>query len=813
MFFVFNIIEKIKKQLYYYKRFSQLSYALADEYKNFIAPEEQNNPLVMHRREDDEPRPRRRSHRRTRPLSSLDRPRKLRTKPPSSPDVPMGLETNVSRKKLRSFKEDSNNRIRKLNNRIREENPFGTLSRNKQALEDIEKQLQNDDESLSHFLSYRNTSGTSKAEAEAYLKSSEKITDGQGIFSRNLQIIAVIIFLIMLLVFAAGNYLNKKNPISPLLQGPDKPFTINFLDKNNTKFLSLTNQTENNIKIEDVSPVLFDALLALHGVLEIKYGDNPVKTKDGNLVTLDEAAVDTTSQDVGEKKKVSSSDCLLYSNLKQFDRSSCKYSYNNFLINNFASATENDNSFVSKIINSSDWLKNYLLEDWVKDNVDVSTFLNIYFNYVYYGYNSLGLHATVLKLFSVPANSLEPYQAIIIIKSIYDNNKDLYPKDEITYENIIDIMIKNGALSASDKPIILEQIKNFQAPVIQTTILNYFDYMFEEAYKYFRSVPVADVKSTFVTSLQNTAINSAVTQMKLKNIPNASVIISNKGDIATSFTISLNEEGKPVFYKEYPKIYVYNAIKPILYLSLFENKKDTVSVLLENKYQNLIFSKSRSLKFKSENGTSSGTPAASNTNAANASPETDTKANKIPIELLTKTNLDIVPANIRALFADRLYSIEKQYILSLNPEDYKATFKKLGINAEFETLDDLFNGNVGINLLDLSKFYDAISQNGIMHEYRVIELINTDVKFAETNYDISINPQFISVLNSLFLGKLENRSSRVTYNTIVDYNSAFAISPDYSISVWLGDMNNPSQVKDYTENVQAIMLELAAILQ
>ena len=505
--------------------------------------------------------------------------------------------------------------------------------------------------------------------------------------------------------------------------------------------------------------------------------------------------------------------CVVYTNSDEFGRYSCRYSYTNFLLNNFL-AEQEEQSFVTKIINLSTTFRNYLLVSWIEGNINANKFLEIYFHYMYFGNRAMGVSAATEKYFGVSPDQLTLSQSIYLVLQIYNHNKGYYPNYVITANDILKQFALNGIINETDVSDLEEDFNNIKITEEQISFLLYLEDIFLEGSKYFAKTNKVNVNATFIAAIQNSSITLATQQMKKYAIPAASVVMIKETDIVSAFTMTL-KDNKPYFKSEYPMVKGYNIVKPFVYMSLIENNKDVSTVLLDSKYQQLIFNIDRLNKFGSDPDIINNliektkmTGSSSKNLAMLQNPQ------NIKIEMLTKSDLDVAPEEIRKLFAVRLRSLESSFLTSITIDQYKSTFKKYGLTLEADSLDELFSSERQMTFYELVRIYNALSQGGNFYKFRTITSINKDLFAPDTKKSGALNYTFANILKSIFFTQFESKTSKNKANMLIDYNVGVIFNDHYTVLVWFGDLDNPdAPLRDYTVPLEELITTLASSLQ
>ncbi len=697
------------------------------------------------------------------------------------------------------------------------------------------------------------------------------------IFSFRLILLALVVLVILVFVGIIAEFLNQLNPINSLLKLTESNFSINIYDAKNVRLIKYSSETEEQIPIDKSSPILFEAIVALHGALEKKVnpqavemnttktkqfsdiknrletGDTPsavskinfqdkiatsnidssfdlkkhiqyianteniteesnelLKNLTDNLsdnldnsnikenFTLDKSIIGDLTTDIAEttkkidtissieddyskitqrfKRYFSGTVCPIYTSLKDFSNYDCMYSYPNFILNNLSPNHEEVNNWVTRIINSSKVLKNYLLLDWIKRNVDLPKFFTMYFNSLSYGTYIIGLNSAADKFFHTSISDLSISQSVFLAKLIYDNNKNIYPNDvEITYLDIYERLVKNGIINLEDIDTLLHDTLSYDMSKERLHNVKYLSTLFNEGYKYYHKSNEVNIKTTFDNSIQNSSSQILFNSLKQSGYHNASIMILKKNKTIASYTMGINKKEEPVFLPDEPYVYTFTGIKPLIYLAALNSKSDISKILLESKYQSLIDTYTRRLSFYSTHKEFS----------------SNSGDNGINLSALTLTDLDVAPPKLRNLFAKELYNLERKYLRTIPITDYRITFKKLGISTSGMTsLSTLLDTKSDFKFTDLVRAYSAFQteDNAILNPV-FISQINDTIYEDKEPIIAKINPYYIKLVKNLMLNKFKTLSNNKVIYTLYDNDTAYAFYDDYTIGIWIGNLS------------------------
>lgn len=650
----------------------------------------------------------------------------------------------------------------------------------------------------------KKSSEVSSDPMDIYLRAS--VSSGQeGIVSNKLKGIVFGFVSIILVFFGIASYLNSQNPIIDLLRETNKPFAVNMIDENYIKYFSSV--TKNYTKRDYIMPKpLKNSLLALHHAIQ---DSNP------------------------------SLKCPLHlKKAEYFKDYACETSYQYFLLNvmlgeNSALA---DTGIISSIINSNQGLKEYLLLSWMKSNMSDNDFYNLYFSNTYYGNAIVGAHTAADYYFQKTPEQLDLAESIFLIYKIYTTNKSLYtPNPDINYDTILESFIKLDFIVPSDIEDIKYLISQIQEKQISNSFMRYIEEDFLEAYKLFRKQTVVTLKNTFLLALQNSLIKITSMELEKNNIPNASVLVVKNNNIFASFTLGLdkdkNGKTKPVFFSTFPYVKTYSAIKPFLYLTLLENQIDISTVLINARYQNLIFTYNLYKNYQNEDSRlqmqdiapetpvsdapsdPTQTQVISNTNNQVAIKNTATPVTNISI--LSNTNLDRAPDSVRKYFASQLNDLEQSFMLKLEANKYMAGLRKYDLDMQnIQTTEDIIDHKGILSLEKIFYAYSVFLNYGEIKSLRHINLINQKNFPFESKTLGTYNKEMINILKGLYFNKLEFANSKSRLYYVLDVNFGVVFSDEYLAIFWFGDFNNPDVADaNYVSSLQVILKSLGDLLR
>jgi membrane peptidoglycan carboxypeptidase len=405
----------------------------------------------------------------------------------------------------------------------------------------------------------------------------------------------------------------------------------------------------------------------------------------------------------------------------------------------------------------------------------------------------------------IAPDTMDVPHALFMIKLLYDNNKNYYPEHEIKVENILDMMIANGYVPENLREDVLAEYKKVKAnaKLPRTSFSIYLDRLFLAGYDHFPESYDITVKSTFSNSLQNTLSSMLADQLKRNNIPEGSAIVIQNNQLIVGLTITL-VDGRMYYENSYPNAFAYNSIKPFMYLTLLDNRKDVPSQLLSFDKQNLIFSNKRIEQFIK--------PVINpNLVITEDSPKMTVKE----LETIESQNLAIMPSGIRKLLAEKLSYLENNFFAEVPAKNYEAMLNRLRITP-YEVpvaMPDLLSGDIRVNLFDLARAYTAFQAEPTIVNSGIIDTING---VAEEQYKaqelLSIRKTFTNLLKNIYFNTISTPNGQQFY-IMIDFQTAIIFNNDYVVALWLGDLSGDKKFKDTTENLEILVRNVLNLLQ
>jgi hypothetical protein len=640
---------------------------------------------------------------------------------------------------------------------------------------------------------------------DIYLRANSS-SGNEGIVSNKLKGVVFGVVSIILIFFGIASYLNSQNPIIDLLREANKPFAVNMIDENYIKYFNST--TKNYTKRDYKMPqTLKNAALGLHYNLQ---------------------------------KLIPNEKCPVYlKKIDYFKDYACEMSYQYFILNIMLGENSNlaDRSFISTIINSNQALKEYLLLSWMKSNMNDDDFYNLFFSNSYYGNAVVGAHTASDYYFKKEPEDLDLAESIFLIYKVYNQNASFYtPNPDVTYDSILESLIEIDIISSEDIPELKDSLSQIQDKQVVNSFMRYIEEDFLEAYKLFRTNTVVTIKTTFLLALQNALIKITTIELEKHNIPNASFLIIKNNDIFSSFTLGLEKDdkgkSKPLFYPTFPDVKTYSAIKPFLFLTLLENKVDISTVLINFKYQNLIFTYNLYTTYQNEESKlqtqenlsqkdepteplelSQGSQVVTSTNGKISIKKDEGGVSNINI--LSNTNLDEAPDSIRKYFVAQLNDLEKSFMLRLEANKYKAGLKKYDLDIKnIETTQDLIDRKGILSLEKIFYAYTSFLNYGEMRNSRHINIINQEPFPFESQILGTYNKDMINLLKGLYFNKIEFKNSKSILYYVLDVNFGVLFSDEYLAIFWFGDFNNPDVADvNYMSSLQVMLKALTDLLR
>lgn len=639
------------------------------------------------------------------------------------------------------------------------------------------------------------------------------------VFPMPYKILIMLILIVLTVGTGLGYYYNSSNPLTRLVAAVKKDYSINIIDKNNIKVFGLISKslvgytsTKDGIVKEDVPNVLVDSVIALHGILDEKKAFKPaVVSQVGQEFLKNETFGFIKNATYSQDSKTVSIECVGgLSDEEKFFNPKCRFSTYNFLIeyllpNYVSSDYSTFDLTINKLVHLSNKLTNRLLGEWVAKNLTFDDFLEIYFNRLYYGNSIINLQFASQVLFK--KNNIQDLtlaESIVLIKQIYDNNKNIYSDVKITSKDILDRLLKSKTITQTTYDTELASLESIEVSSIMNAYIMNLDGLIELGYKESLNRQKSDVYTTYDGPLINATVKTIVNTLADNKIPNASLLITKNNQIVSGYTVSyapiVDEKGNkdllPLFYKEYPTIPLYQSLKPFVYSSIKNANIDVPTLLLDKKYQNLIFS--YRLARKSYNRTDyKGT--------TTLSAET--------LQVLNSGNLDLIPNDLKALFSRQLADSEYDLISFVSKNIYTDTFNKFFPNSKTEIdANSIANGLFTLNLYDSHLGFEALFKNGeVVNPYYLVAVNDKRIE-SNTSVVSNVDNQLQETLKLVFFDKYTDRDNVVYF--VADYNMIFAyIEPaGYAISIWLGDINDPAKRNNYVATLNKLVKEVVALV-
>ncbi len=735
------------------------------------------------------------------------------------------------------------------------------------------------------------TLGLDDAEREVYISALSKQVEGKGIVNPQLKAIGIVILAMLLLIFLIGTFLNKNNPIIPLIQSINKPLVIKIVDQSNTKIFEVKRLPQGTLSEQNISRNLENTFLALQGLNELLYQKTKQLAAEQNVdvseIVLDRDKITQIIEDYAfymespyeedgvipqkgiftsivdfilfmpnwfmglfsddyslsgevienkvevvnpfnanplegnepinsepEEAVITNRDfvinnCKIFIVPSDVSDSNCEFSSVNIIMNKlYTPATE------GWLVNYINPIKAYLLTNWLKKKVSLRDFFALFFNITYFGNYQIGIKSSYSQYFKkTTLESIDIPRALFMMKNLYDNNKNFYPNYDITNEHILDMMIANGYVPEDKKEAILTRVNNIVVNVEppKSPFAVHLNELFLSGYSYFPEYYDISVQTTLSSKLQSVVSGVIVDKLKGFNIPAGSVIALNKNRLVVALSIKIID-GKVNYLDKYPKGYVYNSVKPFLYLTLLENKKDASALLLNNRYQNLIFSNKRlehaNLTAKEYSADNDPTFAGIET--------TEEKVRQILEELnfLKDDNVDDIPNGLKKSFADRLNYLEGEFFSELTEKDYYALFNRLGLvkYAEDFNLNSLYDGKLKVELVDLAKAYSIFINDGNMLNSKLIDNVNGIPQLLSQEKILSVRTTYTNLLKDIYFNTIISKHGKEFY-IMIDFQTAVVFNDEYIGIIWLGDFEGDENYKDTTLALEHLVKDLINMLK
>jgi hypothetical protein len=311
----------------------------------------------------------------------------------------------------------------------------------------------------------------------------------------------------------------------------------------------------------------------------------------------------------------------------------------------------------------------------------------------------------------------------------------------------------------------------------------YLDNLISLAYEKSANRQTTYVVSTFNGSVINNSLLLLNNLLLTNKIPSASLIVFKNNEIIAGYSYSLEmEKQNRLFENFYPKVKPYSSLKPFNYLAMVNNNLTIPTLLLESKYQNLMFTSKSGQK--------------------NILNNTNSTVNYSVLDAITNTNLDVIPKELRDLFAKQLISLEYDLFTNVDLETYMKSFNILFNDNNPYTSEDIAKNNFETSLLDLTRAYNALTNRGNIFNLRYLTFINDTPYAFDTRVQKQINTEFAEVLEAVYFKKINSGGNDYFY--IIDFNTAFVYSPStgYTVGLWLGDLSNQDKVNNYSKYLE-----------
>ncbi|MCL2567410.1 MAG: hypothetical protein FWE18_04885 [Alphaproteobacteria bacterium] len=492
--------------------------------------------------------------------------------------------------------------------------------------------------------------------------------------------------------------------------------------------------------------------------------------------------------------------CKIFKGPEDMASPNCEFSSINIIMTKFYQP--DTTGFVARYINP---IKNYLLVNWLKEKVSLGNFFELLLNVTYFSNYQIGMKASFINYFEkVDPNTMDVPHALFMLKLLYDNNKKYYPNYEITVENILDMMIANDYVPEDLRENILDEYKkaSSNAKIPRTSFSIYLDSLFLSGYEHFPESYDITVKTTFSNALQNALSSLLGEQLRRNNIPEGSAIVIQNNQLLVGLTTTM-VDGKLYFKNTYPETFVYNSLKPWMYLTLLDNKKDVPTQILDSNYQNLIFSNKRIEQF---------VPPIVNPNLTFNT--TEVKMTVSELQTIESKDLAVMPSGIRKMLAEKLTYLENNFFSALTAKEFEDMFNRLRITPTAPiAMPDLLNGDVRVNFFDITRSYTAFQAEPSIIETQIIDNING---INESKYDmktlITLRRTYTELLKNVYFNTITTNRGN-TFFIMMDFQSAIIFNDEYIIALWLGDINGDKKFKDTTESLEVLVGNVMNLLQ
>ena len=120
-------------------------------------------------------------------------------------------------------------------------------------------------------------------ELSDYLGATTAQVEGQGIVNSQLKIVGVLIFVLITIMFVVGTFLNKNNPLIPLVYSINRPLSIKILDNKEIRVFEVKREARTLTSASNISKNLENAFISLHALNELIYQKSKAKAQEERI--------------------------------------------------------------------------------------------------------------------------------------------------------------------------------------------------------------------------------------------------------------------------------------------------------------------------------------------------------------------------------------------------------------------------------------------------------------------------------------------------------------------------------------------------
>lgn len=677
-----------------------------------------------------------------------------------------------------------------------------------------------------------------------YIQRAANVNEEESIVSGKLKALGTIIFLFLMLTVLIGNFLHDNNPLVPLFKSMKENFLISILDNRGAKILEVEKTHDTMLNEADINNNIRYSFTALHTILELiskekatkqladeditpaliktlitNYQQDLIKEKLQQQNQLQQGIVSNTFDTIIknplktiEHPFANTTTCQIFVGPNTMSNKGCEYSYVSFTLNKLY--TPKTNTFFDVL---SEPFKNYLLDNWLRSSVSLDRFLYVFLNITYYGNYQLGFKNSYLEYFG-KKNMTNPSlpESIFLIEKLYTNNKRYYPNYPISVDDLTSLLytmryIPNGS-NVAKKKTYLQDVKDQIVAINKTPAVTlgqnnpfrlYLDNIFLKGFEVFPKELLIKITTTFSMQLQNTLIKKlrSLLTTEGKKPEAAAMYVLQNGKILAAAVLTL-QDNKNIYLSTIPTVHTYNSLKPFLYLTLVQNKKDIPAILLKYQYQNLIFSNRRVEFAQSQQNLLTQKNTAKGNNQQTTAPIKPVEVQSLAV--LENTDIAKIPMGLKKNIAEQLDFYEYNLLSVLPITDYTNILNKITLKPkDFNRYKDLYNANTSVNLLNLVTAYSVFSNSGELRDLNYIGNINKEILLAQPK-QLAIRNNYLTLLKDVYLNPIYNNEGK-RFFVVFDFEVAIIFNESYTVAIWLGDIKQPYKKHDYSELLAAIV--------